>query len=41
MRSQQHLPHAALHQAVRSYIKAGGRDLRGVRIFEDTTAVVR
>lgn len=38
---RQHLPTAALEQAVRSFIKAGGRDLRGARIFEQTEAVTR
>lgn len=36
-----HIPAAALDQAVRSYIKAGGRELRGVVIFENATTVVR
>lgn len=36
-----HLPADALEKAVRSYIKAGGRELRGVRIFQNTTAAVR
>lgn len=36
-----HLPTDALEKAVRSFIKAGGRDLRGVRIFENTQAAVR
>jgi len=36
-----HLPMGALHQAVRAYIKAGGRDLKGVEIFEDHVSVVR
>ena len=36
-----HLPLEALEKAVRSYIKAGGRELRGVRIFENTQAAVR
>lgn len=36
-----HIPMAALEQAVRSHIKAGGRHLRGVRIFENTTTRVR
>jgi len=31
-----HLSHEALEKAVRSYIKTGGRELRGVRIFENT-----
>jgi hypothetical protein len=38
---REHISHPALEQAVRSFIKAGGRELRGVRIFEDTAAVVR
>lgn len=33
---RQHLPEAAIISAVKSYIKAGGRELRGVRIFENT-----
>jgi len=36
-----HLPQDALEKAVRSYISAGGRELRGVRIFEDAKTVVR
>lgn len=36
-----HLPEDALHKAIRSYIRAGGRSLAGVRIFEDRVAVVR
>lgn len=36
-----HLPAEAREKAVRSYIKAGGRELRGVRIFQNTTAAVR
>lgn len=35
------IPQAALEQAVRGFIRAGGRQLRGVRIFENTSAVVR
>lgn len=38
---RQHIPEDALHKAVRSYIRAGGRSLAGVRIFEDRVAVVR
>lgn len=38
---RQHLPVEALEKAVRAYIKAGGRELRGVRIFENTQAAVR
>jgi hypothetical protein len=36
-----HLPEAAMEAAVRSFIKAGGRTLTGVVIFETTDAVVR
>lgn len=36
-----HLPMDGLERAVRSFIKAGGRELRGVEIFETTDAVVR
>lgn len=36
-----HLPLDAMEKAVRSFVKAGGRDLRGVRIFENTSAVIR
>lgn len=36
-----HLPLAALEIAVRSYIKAGGRSLRGVEIFHNTAVSVR
>jgi len=36
-----HLPIDGLEKAVRSFIKSGGRELRGVRIFETTDAVVR
>lgn len=36
-----HIPLAALEQAVGSFVRAGGRDLKGVRIFEDTKSVVR
>jgi len=38
---RQHLPADALEKAVRSFIKAGGRQLRGCVIFEAETAVVR
>lgn len=38
---RQHLPQDALEKAVRSYIKAGGRNLKGVRIFENTKSQVR
>lgn len=36
-----HIPLDALEKAVRSFIRAGGRELTGVRIFEDTHSVVR
>ncbi len=36
-----HLSIDALEKAVRSYIKAGGRELAGVTIFENTSTVVR
>lgn len=36
-----HIPAEALDQAVRSFIKAGGRKLKGARIYEHTRAVVR
>jgi hypothetical protein len=36
-----YIPQAALEQAVRAYIKAGGRQLRGVTIFSATKTAVR
>ena len=36
-----HLPQDGLEKSVRSFIKAGGRELRGCRIFENTSTVVR
>lgn len=36
-----HLPLDGLERAVRAFVKAGGRDLAGVHIFETTDAVVR
>lgn len=36
-----HLPSDGIEKAIRSFIKAGGRSLRGARIFESTSAVVR
>jgi hypothetical protein len=36
-----HLPLEGIERAIRSFIKAGGRELRGVKIFETTDAVVR
>ena len=38
---RQHIPQDALEKAVRAYTKAGGRELRGVRIFKNTKSVVR
>lgn len=38
---RQHIPEEALKSAVRSYVKAGGRTLSGVIIFENATSVVR
>lgn len=36
-----HIPQTALDQAIRSFVKAGGRELRGARIFEVQDAVIR
>jgi hypothetical protein len=36
-----YIPRAALEQAIRGFIKAGGRQLAGARIFPDTNAVIR
>jgi hypothetical protein len=36
-----YLPIAAVEQAIRGYVKAGGRELPGVRIYERETTVVR
>ena len=38
---RQHLSEEALSKAIRSYVKAGGRELAGARIYEDTSTVVR
>lgn len=38
---RQHIPEAALHTAVQSFVDAGGRQLRGSHIFEDTQVQVR
>ena len=38
---RQHLPADAIQQAINSFIRAGGRELRGVRIWEHTESVVR
>lgn len=40
-RLREHLPIDALEKAVRAHIKAGGRVLKGVEIFENTHSVVR
>jgi hypothetical protein len=37
---RQHLPSAAIDQAIRSFVKAGGRELRGARIYEKTSTRV-
>lgn len=36
-----HLPAGAIEKAVRSFVKAGGRELDGVEIFENTESVTR
>lgn len=36
-----HFTTAAIESAIRAFIKSGGRQLEGVRIFETTTAIVR
>lgn len=36
-----HIPRAAIEQAIRSFVRAGGRELAGVRIYEDSRASVR
>lgn len=36
-----YLPQDAIEKAIRAFIRAGGRQLRGVRIYETETAVVR
>lgn len=38
---REHLPVDALEKGIRSFVKAGGRDLRGARIYERTSAVTR
>lgn len=38
---RQHIPLDALEQAVRAFVRAGGRELAGAKIYEKTTAVVR
>lgn len=38
---RQHLPQDALQQAINSFVKAGGRELKGARIFEHSESVVR
>ena len=36
-----HLPVDCFDKAIRSFVKAGGRELKGVRIFENSRSVVR
>ena len=36
-----HIPQSAIEQAIRSFVRAGGRELRAVTIFENTQTVVR
>lgn len=38
---RQHIPEAALHAAIRSFIKAGGRKLRGCKILEERASTYR
>lgn len=38
---RQHIPLDALERAVRAFVKAGGRELAGAKIYERSTAVVR
>jgi len=38
---REHLPADALEKAVRSFVKAGGRNLRGASIYEDINSVIR
>lgn len=38
---REHIPADALEKAVRSFVKAGGRNLRGASIYEDTSSVIR
>lgn len=38
---RQHIHREAIEKAVRSYVRAGGRELKGVRIYEHTRSVVR
>lgn len=35
------IPRDAIEKAVRAFVRAGGRELAGVRIFENSTAIVR
>lgn len=35
------VPRDAIEKAVRAFVRAGGRELKGVRIYENSTAVVR
>lgn len=36
-----HIPRAAIEQAIRSFVRAGGRELHGVRIYQESKASVR
>ena len=36
-----HIPRAAIEQAIRSFVRAGGRELAGVKIYEQSKASVR
>ncbi len=38
---REHLPRDAIDRAIRSFIKAGGRELRGARIYEAQDVIVR
>lgn len=38
---RQHISTDAMNQAVRAFVKAGGRKLKGARIYEETTSVIR
>ena len=38
---RQHLPADAIQQAINSFVRAGGRELRGAKIWEHTESVVR
>ena len=38
---RQHLPESALQQAINSYVRAGGRTLKGAKIYEHSESVIR